>query len=58
MPHLLVYLEILTPIVAIAAAAYRGLPIFHAFAPVRTWPALWPSVAAFGVVTVLAICIA
>lgn len=54
-PQLLTYLAILTPLVAVAAAAYRGLPILYVFAPVNTWPALWLGVAAFGVITSLVV---
>jgi hypothetical protein len=53
MPRLLAYSVILSVAIAIAIAAYRGLPILHVFAPVRTWTAFWLSLTALVVTSEL-----
>jgi hypothetical protein len=54
MPQLIAYVGIATIVLTIAAAAYQGLPILHAFAPIRTYPGLYFNLAMLAVACLLA----
>ena len=51
--YLIAYLFVATVLIAIAAAAYKGLPIANVFAPMRTWPGFYFSLATLGLAGVL-----
>ena len=54
MPTLIAYAWIATLIFTVYMAAGRGIPILHAFAPIRTYPGLFFSLATLAVACLLA----
>jgi len=51
---LIAYAWIFTAVVAIATAGHKGFPIFHAFAPIPTYPGLYFSLAILAVACLFA----